>query len=283
MNTGASVAAALGAALCFGIASAVQHGETGEVERYAAYDPGLLTALARRPRWLAGVVADVLAVVLQAVALAYGPVALVQPLLVAGLPAAVLLSCLLARRPPLRAELGGVVLCTAGLGLLAPATATVGLPVDPTRGHAAVAGLALLVVTAGLLLLARLRPAVAGIATGAAAGVAAGTAGVLLAVCAGRVGSPRDLLLSLAPYATVAVGGLALLLAQAAFQTGAIGTPLATLSIVEPAVAVLLAVALLSERLPGSAGATALTLAGSALAVAGVVVLARGPALAVPA
>ncbi len=282
MNTAAAVGAALGAALCFGTASAVQHGETGEVEQYAAYDPGLLTALARRPRWWAGVVADVVAVVLQAVALAYGPVALVQPLLVAGLPAAVLLSCLLAHRRPRRAELAGVALCSAGLGALAPATATVGLPTDPTRSSAAVAGVALLAVTAGLLLLARLRPVTAGVATGAAAGVAAGTAGVLLAVCAGRVGAPRELALSLAPYATVAVGGLALLLAQAAFQTGAIAAPLATLSIVEPAVAVLLAVALLSERLPGSPAATALTVAGSALAVAGVVVLARRSALAGP-
>ena len=138
----------------------------------------------------------------------------------------------------------------------------------------------LLAATAGLLLLARLRPAAAGVATGAAAGISAGTAGVLLAVCAGRAGSPSELLLSLAPYATVAVGGLALLLAQAAFQTGSIGTPLATLSVVEPVVAVLLAVALLSEHLPGTAAATAATGVGAGLAVAGVVVLARGPALA---
>ena len=279
MSTGTAVGAALGAALCFGVASAVQHGEAGEVERFAAYDPGLLTALARRPRWLAGVVADVLAVVLQAVALGNGPVALVQPLLVAGLPAAVLLSCLLARRLPARSELAGVALCTLGLGALAPATATAGLPVDPTRSAAALAGVLLAAATAALLLLARLRPGTAGVATGAAAGVAAGTAGVLLAVCAGRAGSPHELLTGLAPYATVAVGGLALLLAQAAFQTGAIGAPLATLSLVEPAVAVLLAVVLLSEHLPGTLASVTAAVLGTALAVAGVVVLVRGPVL----
>jgi drug/metabolite transporter (DMT)-like permease len=113
-----AVPAALASALAFGTAAALQHRETGEVDRRGALDPGLLPSLARRPLWLVGIVADVLAVGLQGLALRFGPVSLVQPLLVAGLPFAVLLSCLLGRRAPRTAELQGIVLCAVGLAVL---------------------------------------------------------------------------------------------------------------------------------------------------------------------
>src|SRR4051812_50166915 len=44
----------------------------------------LLVDLAHRPRWLAGIGMDVGSFALQATALAFGPIALVQPLLVTG-------------------------------------------------------------------------------------------------------------------------------------------------------------------------------------------------------
>src|SRR4051794_41650861 len=45
----------------------------------------LLVDLAHRPKWVLGISADVGSFALQAVALAFGPLALVQPLLVTGL------------------------------------------------------------------------------------------------------------------------------------------------------------------------------------------------------
>jgi hypothetical protein len=131
-----------------------------------------------------------------------------------------------------------------------------------------------------LLLLARLRPRTAGLATGSAAGIAVGGGSVLLAVCATRFGDLGALLTSAAPYATVAVGLLGLLLSSAAFQTGSLGAPLAALSVVEPVVAVVLAAAVLHERLPTAPGPVAAALAGGALAVAGVLVLARAQEVA---
>ncbi|MDQ1631416.1 MAG: hypothetical protein QOC80_1388 [Frankiaceae bacterium] len=102
----------------------------------------------------------------------------------------------------------------------------------------------------------------------------------MLAVCAGRLDRPGDLLLSIAPYATVVVGLLGLLLSQVAFQTGDIGAPLASLSVLEPATAVVLAVTVLHERLP-SRQLTEVALAGlgAALAVLGAVLLARAQAV----
>lgn len=266
---------ALAAAASFGLASALQHLEAGRVDKRGALDPGLLTALARRPIWLLGIVADVLAVVLQAVALHFGAVALVQPLLVAGLPVAVLLSARYAGRALLGKERLGLLLCTGGLLLLAPATATTSLGIAPSRATATIAGVLLGAAAGALLLLAHRVPRLAPPATGTAAGAVIGAGSVLLAVSAGRTGDIPALLGSVAPYAALVVGLLGLLLSQAAFQTGALGAPLAALSVVEPVVAVLLAVTVLHERLPSGAADRAAAVAGALLAVAGVVALTR--------
>lgn len=266
---------ALAAAASFGLASALQHLEAGRVDKRGALDPGLLTALARRPIWLLGIVADVLAVVLQAVALHFGAVALVQPLLVAGLPVAVLLSARYAGRALLGKERLGLLLCTGGLLLLAPATATTSLGIAPSRATATIAGVLLGAAAGALLLLAHRVPRLAPPATGTAAGAVIGAGSVLLAVSAGRTGDIPALLGSVAPYAALVVGLLGLLLSQVAFQTGALGAPLAALSVVEPVVAVLLAVTVLHERLPSGAADRAAAVVGALLAVAGVVALTR--------
>lgn len=266
---------ALAAAASFGLASALQHLEAGRIAKRGALDPGLLTALARRPIWLLGIVADVAAVALQAVALHFGAVALVQPLLVAGLPVAVLLSARYAGRALLGKERLGLLLCTGGLLLLAPATATTSLGIAPSRATATIAGALLGAAAGALLLLAHRVPRLAPPATGTAAGAVIGAGSVLLAVSAGRTGDLPALLSSVAPYAALVVGLLGLLLSQTAFQTGALGAPLAALSVVEPVVAVLLAVTVLHERLPSGGADRVAAVVGALLAVAGVVALTR--------
>lgn len=270
---------ALAAAASFGLASALQHLEAGRIDKRSALDPGLLTALARRPIWLLGIIADVAAVALQAVALHFGAVALVQPLLVAGLPVAVLLSARYAGRALLGKERLGLLLCTGGLLLLAPATATTSLGAAPSRATATIAGVLLGAAAGALLLLARRVPRLAPPATGTAAGAVIGAGSVLLAVSAGRSGDLPALFRSVAPYAALVVGLLGLLLSQAAFQTGALGAPLAALSVVEPVVAVLLAVTVLHEHLPSGAADRVAAIVGALLAVAGVVALTREDAV----
>lgn len=272
-RTAAAIAVALVAAVLFGLASALQHEQAQAVARSGS--PGLLVALARRPRWLAGTACDTLAIALQALALGLGTVALVQPLLVAGLPVAVALSALLEHRRLLRREVVGVLLSTGGLALIGPATATTSAGDAPSRAVGLVAAVLVAAVTAALLLTARRTPRWSAGAAGVAAGLATGSGSVLLSVAASRIGDIRLLALSVAPYAAVVVGLLGLLLAQSAFQTGALGAPLAALSVTEPVVAVLLAVAVLHERLPTTAAARGALAVGTALAVVGVGVLCR--------
>lgn len=272
----AALVAALGSASAYGLASALQHEEAEQVDRRGALDPSLVATLATRPRWLLGILADVVAVALQAVALHFGPVSLVQPVLVAALPVSVLLAAFLRRRRPTGRTVLGLVLCSAGLLLLVPAGTTVGLGSSPRHSTTAVATGVLVVITGGLLLLARWRPRTAAPALGTAAGIAVGAASVLLAYCAARTGDLPALLTTVPPYAALVVGLLGLMLTQASFQTGALGPPLAALSVTEPVVAVALAVVVLHERLPSGLGVALAGTLGAGLAVVGVLVLTVG-------
>lgn len=272
-STALAVGAGLGSAAAYGLASAVQHDQVGHVEQGSPLDPGLLAALARRPVWLLGMVADAAAVALQALALRFGPVVLVQLLVVGGLPIAVLLSAAWARHGLGPREGAGLALCTGGLALAVPASSTVNLG-HPAGGRLwTVVGLLVVMSVLGLVGLAHRGPRTAPLATGVAAGITAGASSVLLAVCAARIGDPVALLSTVTPYATAALGLTTLLLSQAAFQTGSIGTPLAALSVTEPTVAVLLAVTALHERLPTAGLARGAGIVGITAAVAGVLTL----------
>ena len=80
MTTVIAVVAALLAAFCFAVAALVQQTVARATGADEAMHPRLLLDLARRPRWLAGIGLDALSFLILALALAFGPLALVQPL-----------------------------------------------------------------------------------------------------------------------------------------------------------------------------------------------------------
>lgn len=278
-STPLAIAAGLAAATAYGVASSVQHDQVGQVAATNPLNPGLLGALSKRPIWLLGLAVDAAAVGLQAVALRYGPVVLVQLLVVGGLPIAVVLSARLAHVPLKRIDVVGLLLCTAGLAVAVPGSTVVVLG-QPAAAKAWVAvGVGVGAAVLLLVGLSRRWPGCAPAAIGVAAGITAGASSVLLAISAGRIDDPRALFMTIVPYAAVALGLLTLLLSQAAFQTGPIGTPLAALSVTEPSAAVFLAVTVLDERLPSSALLTLTTGVGAMAAIAGVLVLSRSATL----
>jgi drug/metabolite transporter (DMT)-like permease len=270
VSNAVAVVAALGSAGLFGLASAAQHHEVQAVP--SSVRPSLLLTLARRPLWLVGAAADVGAVALQAFALTRGSVALVQGLLVAGLPLAVVLSAVLGDRRLRAQEISGLLLTSSGLAVLGPALATTADGSAPTRESGALVAAIVAALVVGLLLL-RERPRWGGLCAGAAAGATVGAGAVLLSVASGRVGDWHALFTGWALYAALVVGLAGLLLAQIAFQTGDLGAPLATLTVVEPIVAVAVAAAVLHEHLPTDPGRLLALAVGSALAVAGVLAL----------
>ena len=80
MTTVIAVVAALLAAFCFAVAALVQQTVARATAADEAMHPRLLLDLARRRRWLAGIGLDAMSFLILAVALAFGPLALVQPL-----------------------------------------------------------------------------------------------------------------------------------------------------------------------------------------------------------
>ena len=95
--------------------------------RTATADARGLVALLRNPRWLLGIAGDMLGLILQIVALATGPVVLVQPLLVLALPVSLPIGWWLGGRRPSRPTIVSCALIVAGLALF---FAIVGNPGD---------------------------------------------------------------------------------------------------------------------------------------------------------
>ncbi len=273
--------AALGAAACFGLASAVQHRAASREQAVAAMDPRLLLRLLRRPEWLVGGVADIAGTGLQALALRLGGLALVQPLLVSGLFLAILAEAAMQRRRPGRVELASVALSGAGLAaFLAAARPTEGAPDAPVGAWLGVA-VGCAAAVALCLVVARLAPPHRPTALGLATGVLYAVAAALLAAATARLGSgPAALLTDWHLYGFLAVGGVGLVLNQNAFQGGRLAAPLVALTLVDPVVSVIIGVAAFGQHLSTSPPAVAAELAGAAAMAAGVVLAARSSALA---
>ncbi|MET7396644.1 DMT family transporter, partial [Dactylosporangium sp. NPDC005572] len=106
-----SVCFAVGAACAFGTGTAIEHTVS------AGNGGGLrgMLRLARDRRWLTGAALDVLGVALQVVALATGPVILVQPCLVLALPVALLVAWRLGAHRPSARQYRGCAWILAGL------------------------------------------------------------------------------------------------------------------------------------------------------------------------
>ncbi|MGW8063708.1 DMT family transporter [Streptomyces ziwulingensis] len=155
MGVALPVLFALLAAFSNALATVLQRRAALSVPQSQGFRPGLVVDLLRRPVWIGGMLAVVVAGVGQAVALATGPLSLVQPLFVLELPLALLLASLMTGRhlaPAMWLAVGGVV---AGLGVALAAAAPGGgeadVPLDRwALALAACAGAAVLLAAAGL-------------------------------------------------------------------------------------------------------------------------------------
>lgn len=276
MSELSAAAAALGAAVCFAVSSVCQHYDASRVEPIDRLR--LMRRLLARPVWLLGSVAGIGGVVLQVLALAWGLLIVVQPLLVTGLLFALPASMLVQRRRPALAEWWWAVLLAAGLALFLLAArphGTAGHPIDPHRiliATACAGTLAVLAVVAGAGPAARYRAAL----WGAAAGAGFGMAGALGKYCLLLVPQGVGRLLADWPLWTLLVVVVAaVVLVQAAFQAGPLAASLPPLTIIDPVVAVVLGVVGLSESLMASPLAIVGQVLGAVAMAIAVVGLAR--------
>jgi hypothetical protein len=250
-----AIAFALAAALLFALGSAFQ--------RRVAVEGSSLLALVRRPPWLVGIAADSVGYAAQAAALAFGRLAVVQPLLVSTLVFALPLE----RRRVQRAEWAAAVAVAAGLALFVTVA-------DPAGGRAdgSPAAWAATFAVCGVVCVSCRRGAVA---LACATGVLFGLSAALTKVVVGRLDDGVvHALLDWHVLALLVVGALSLERSQASLRAGSLGTAVAGQMAFDAITSLLIGVFAFGERLHASTAATAVALAGLAVALAGIAALA---------
>jgi drug/metabolite transporter (DMT)-like permease len=273
-----AVSTALAAAVMFGFSDVVEQRSTHEVPERAALSPRLVLDLAKRPLWLGAIGVNVAGNVLQIVALHFGALALVQPILVTDLLFAAVFAAILAHRRPDWVISVGVICCAAGVGcFLAIAR--------PRGGHSTVSfttflPLALVLAAAVAACLAaahwgprQVRPLWLALACGLDFGV---NAFLLKLVPVTLAEGFSDPLKQWPLYAIVITAPSGFLLNQNAFQAGTLISPvLAIITTVDPLVSIGVAYAWLGETIDSSPLALAGEIISLAVMTLGVFALAR--------
>lgn len=241
----------------------------------------LVWSLLHRKVWLAGFAAVVSSFLLQAGALRFGQLALVQPIIILELPLTLIGAAIILRSPLHRREWGAVILMSVGLGMLIAF-------MHPRPGaHQATSGLAWAVGVGGCVaIIAALvvvglgrdgaaRAAVIGGATGIAFGLTgAFTKAAMQALSGGIVG----LLTAWQTYAMGVSGLAAMFLMQNALQAGRLVAAQPGISLLDPFIAILWGVFAFHERTNQGLLLVVAGL-GGAMMVAGALVLSRSPLL----
>ena len=274
-----SVVAALAAGCTFAIGSVLQQSAAREAPASVSMSWRLLVDLAHRRRWLLGIASDVGSFSLQALALAFGPLALVQPLLVTGILFAIPLAVhWRGRRLGLR-EWAGTIAVGAGLAaFLAAASPTDGVPQTSWDKWLliliAVGGLMSVGIVIGGALSGALRASAYGLSAGAAFGLLAALTKASTHLLSQGAGV---FFTSWQPYGMAGVAVAGAIVQQSAFQAGPLPASVPMMDAIEPTVAVLIGVFAFSEHVATSTGALVFEALGILLVLAGIISLDRSP------
>ncbi|MGW5091627.1 DMT family transporter [Streptomyces coelicoflavus] len=244
-------------------------------ERVAASSPGAQYAPLRRPAWWAAVSLNGLGGLLHVVALALGPLSLVQPLGALTIVFALPMAAFFVGRRAGATAWRGALMATVGLaGLLSLVGASDAQSLDTAQrvGAAGVTGGAVVaLMIAGRA--AHRHPAVRSILLATASGIAFGMSSVFTKTVAvdwsGGV-SASDLP-SLAVIGVLATAGM--VLSQASYRGAGLAAPLATLTVVNPVVAAVVGITMFEETFRYGTTGTALALSCGVVAAGGLIML----------
>ncbi|MEU6631583.1 DMT family transporter [Streptomyces parvus] len=245
-------------------------------ERVAATDDNAWYALLRNSVWWVAVVLNGIGAVLHVVALAYGPLSLVQPLGALTIVFALPMAALFVGRRAGATAWRGALMATAGLGGLLALTGnaephTLNGPEQALLASVTFGAVGALVVLSRTLR----RPVLRSIVLATGAGAAFGMASVFTKTVAVEwtSGSLRSGALPLLVIAGLAAAGL--FLSQAAYRGAGLTAPLATVTVVNPVVAAAIGITLFGEHFRLGVPGTVLALSSGALAAAGLIMLTR--------
>jgi hypothetical protein len=274
-SPGIAIVAAVGAALVFGVSSVAEQRGTKRVKVRPSLSPRLLLDLVRQSLWIEGIALTVVGFALQVVALKYGPLALVEPILVFDLVFAVMISAYLRKRRD-ATIFGGVIACAVGIG----GFLAIGRPSGgkATLGWQAMVPLAIgLVVTIAACLIVGNRSKTAQpLALALACGICYGVSAFLIKLVVSPTGGFVHIFTHWPIYALAIVGPLGFLFNQNAFQQGALIAPvLAIITACDPLISITLATFWLNEKLASIPVAVAGEVTSLFVMVTGIVVVAH--------
>lgn len=244
-------------------------------EQVAVSSPDKPYAPVRRPGWWAALALNGLGGLLHVIALAYGPLSLVQPLGALTIVFALPMAALFVGRRAGATAWRGAIMATVGLaGLLALVGTADARSLDATQrvGVALASGGAVVALMVAARAVHR-HPAVHGILLAVASGVAFGMASVFTkTVAVDWTGG-----VSLGQMPTLAVIGLfaaaGVLLSQASYRGAGLAAPLATLTVVNPVVAAAVGITMFGETFRYGTTGTVLALSCGVVAAGGLILL----------
>ena len=275
MRYGTSVICALLAAVLFAFAAVMQQESTLTVPTDKSLSPGLLLDLLRRPKWVLGGLSMVSGFGLQAVALAFGPVALVQPIVVLELAFAIPFGILRRHRRAGLREWAGIMAVMAGIAIFL-------LAADPRNGVGnppssqwieslvPVGIVAAMCVAIG----STRRGPTRAMLLGSAAGLSFGVLSVLTKAVTHLLSSDvAKAFVTWQVYVAIGVGVAALTVSQSAYQAGPLAYSMPFIGVLEPLVAVVIGDAVLGEAVRLTQTQFVLELAAAAVACLGILLL----------
>lgn len=276
MSTVIAVVGALLAAFCFALGSVVQQGVARQsgtgILRFR-----LLLGLISQRRWAIGVLLAAGSFAIQGVALAFGPLTLVQPLAATDVLFALPLIARRNQRELTRQDKAGALTVTAGI--------VVFLTVSPPASGLATPSLTDWLPTIIAVAVVAAGSAAAAIRVSGYARVVwlAAASGCLYGLLDALTKSSVDLaaaggwsvLAMWEPYALAATAVVGTLFGQSAFRAGPLSLSLPVIDTVEPVTAVVIGATVFGERLASSPALQAVQLAGGLVAIVGIFVMSR--------
>lgn len=266
---------ALLAALLFAVAATLQQKGALNLPDVSLRHPASLARLAGQSVWLIGTLALLSGYLVQAAALDRGRLVIIQPLLVTTVVFALPLGYLLTHQHVGRREVIGAAVIVLGLTLFAITGNPAGGRENAPGAEWAVAIAVVALVCAVLLLLGRSGdPARKAAVYGTAAGLLFGLSASLTKPTVEYLHDGIGVVLShWEVYALAVAGLLGFVLQQVSLGTGRLAPSVATVSVVNPIVCIVLGVVLLDERFARPAWHVVVAWIGLGLALVGAVVI----------